>query len=134
MYKILKEKNALLKSIYYVTEYKIFRLFNLCLHRKNPSCKKKTVSASVVFVSNVICIIIMGRSKQSAVLKVVILGAFAKLRKVNISFVISVHLSVRMKRLRSHCTDCWLRYCAISRKVAGSIPDGVIDLILPAAV
>jgi len=33
----------------------------------------------------------------------------------------------------------WLRHCATSRKVAGSIPDGVIgifiiDIILPAAL
>ena len=26
----------------------------------------------------------------------------------------------------------WLRHCATNRKVAGSIPDGVIDIILPA--
>ena len=25
----------------------------------------------------------------------------------------------------------WLRHCATSRKVLGSIPDGVIDIILP---
>jgi len=33
---------------------------------------------------------------------------------------------------------CWLRHCATSRKVAGSISDGVtgffIDIILPAAL
>ena len=28
----------------------------------------------------------------------------------------------------------WLRHCATSRKVAGSIPEGVIDMILPAAL
>jgi hypothetical protein len=28
----------------------------------------------------------------------------------------------------------WLRHCAISRKVAGSIPDDVIDIILPAVL
>jgi hypothetical protein len=28
----------------------------------------------------------------------------------------------------------WLRHCATSRKVAGSIPDGVIDIILPAVL
>ena len=28
----------------------------------------------------------------------------------------------------------WLRHCATSRKVAGSIPDSVIDIILPAAL
>jgi hypothetical protein len=28
----------------------------------------------------------------------------------------------------------WLRHCALSRKVAGSIPDGVIDIPLPAAL
>ena len=28
----------------------------------------------------------------------------------------------------------WFRYCATSRKVAGSIPDGIIDLILQAAI
>ena len=27
----------------------------------------------------------------------------------------------------------WLRHCATSRKVAGSTPDGVIDITLPAA-
>jgi len=29
---------------------------------------------------------------------------------------------------------CWLRYRATIRKVAGSIPDGNNDLILPAAL
>jgi hypothetical protein len=33
------------------------------------------------------------------------LGAFAKLRKATISFVMSVHLSVRMEQLGSHLTD-----------------------------
>jgi len=33
------------------------------------------------------------------------LGAFANLRKVTISFVISVRLSVRMEHLGSHWTD-----------------------------
>ena len=33
------------------------------------------------------------------------LGAFAKMRKVTISFVMSVHPSVRMKQLGSHWTD-----------------------------
>jgi hypothetical protein len=28
----------------------------------------------------------------------------------------------------------WLTHCATSRKVAGSIPDGVIDINLPAAL
>jgi hypothetical protein len=28
----------------------------------------------------------------------------------------------------------WLRHCAKIRKVAGSIPDGVTDIILPAAL
>jgi hypothetical protein len=28
----------------------------------------------------------------------------------------------------------WLRYCATNRKVAGSIPDSVIDIILPIAL
>ena len=28
----------------------------------------------------------------------------------------------------------WLRHCATSQKVAGSIPDGVIDVILPVAL
>ena len=28
----------------------------------------------------------------------------------------------------------WLRCCASDRKVAGSIPDGVIDIILPIAL
>jgi hypothetical protein len=28
----------------------------------------------------------------------------------------------------------WLRHCAISRKVEGSIPDGVIDIILSVAL
>jgi hypothetical protein len=28
----------------------------------------------------------------------------------------------------------WLRHCVISRKVAGSIPDGVTDIILPATL
>ena len=27
----------------------------------------------------------------------------------------------------------WLRHCTKSRKIAGSIPDGVIDIILPVA-
>jgi hypothetical protein len=34
-----------------------------------------------------------------------ILGAFAKLRKATISFVMSVRLSVRMEQLGSHWTD-----------------------------
>ena len=34
-----------------------------------------------------------------------ILGAFAKLRKATISFVMSVRLSVRMEQLDSHLTD-----------------------------
>jgi hypothetical protein len=34
-----------------------------------------------------------------------------------------------------HCRQrSWLRHCATSRKVAGSIPDGVIDIILPTAL
>jgi hypothetical protein len=28
----------------------------------------------------------------------------------------------------------WLTHCATSRKVAGSVTDGVIDIILPAAL
>ena len=35
----------------------------------------------------------------------VILGAFAKLQKATISFVMSVRLSVHMKQLGSHWTD-----------------------------
>jgi hypothetical protein len=30
--------------------------------------------------------------------------------------------------------DAWLRHCATSRKVEGSTPDGVIDIILPTAL
>jgi hypothetical protein len=37
-----------------------------------------------------------------------------------------------------HVVAQWLRHCATNRKVAGSIPDGVIgifiDIILPAAL
>jgi len=33
------------------------------------------------------------------------LGAFAKLRRATISFVVSVHLSVRMEELGSHWMD-----------------------------
>jgi hypothetical protein len=37
-----------------------------------------------------------------------------------------------------HAVAQWLRHCATNRKVAGSIPDGVIrifiDIILPAAL
>ena len=33
------------------------------------------------------------------------LGAFANLRKATVSFVMSVHLSVRMVQLLSHWTD-----------------------------
>ena len=33
------------------------------------------------------------------------LGAFTKLRKATISFIMSVHSSVRMEQLGSHCTD-----------------------------
>jgi hypothetical protein len=36
--------------------------------------------------------------------------------------------------IRRHAVAQWLRHCATNRKVAGSIPDGVIDIILPAAL
>ena len=46
--------------------------------------------------------------------------------------VVCVHngmASIKGTRWRS-----WMRHCATSRKVAGSIPDGVIDIILLAAL
>jgi hypothetical protein len=44
------------------------------------------------------------------------IGAFAKLRKASISFVMSVHPSVRMKQLGSHWTDFHeILYLSISR-------------------
>jgi len=46
-----------------------------------------------------------------------LLGAFAKLRKATISFVVSVRPSVRMEQLSSHWTDCLeIRYLSIFRK------------------
>jgi REP element-mobilizing transposase RayT len=45
------------------------------------------------------------------------LGEFPKLRKATISFVTSVHLSVRMEQRRSHLTDFHEnRYLNIFRK------------------
>jgi hypothetical protein len=46
-----------------------------------------------------------------------ILGAFAKLRKVTVSFVISVRLSVRMEQFGTHWTDILeIRYLGVIRK------------------
>jgi hypothetical protein len=54
---------------------------------------------------------------------VVFLGAFAKLRKVTINFVMSVVLPVRLKKLRSHSTDYHeILYLSIFRKRVGEIP------------
>jgi hypothetical protein len=48
------------------------------------------------------------------------LGAFPKSRKATISFVMSVRLGVRMKRIASHYTDFYeIQYSRIFRKSVG---------------
>ena len=44
-------------------------------------------------------------------LEFLFLGAFAKLRNANISFVMSVFLSFRLKQLGSQCTDFYEILC-----------------------
>ena len=52
----------------------------------------------------------------------VFLSAFAKLRKVTISFVMSVRLSVRMEQFGSHWVDFHeISYLRVSRKSVGKI-------------
>ena len=55
-----------------------------------------------------------------------------------IIIIIIIIIYSRLLVIRGTRWHSWLRHCATSRKVAGSIPDGVIaffiDIILPAAL
>ena len=56
------------------------------------------------------------------------------LKKVKAYHILLRHLLYYKKAAKCTRWCSWLRHCAASRKVASSIPDGVIEIILPAAL
>ena len=56
-------------------------------------------------------------------------------RRVSIAVAITIRVIYKITRSQKGTRwRSWLTHCATSRKVAGSVPDCVIDIILPAAL
>jgi hypothetical protein len=51
---------------------------------------------------------------------------------IRMLFYLAYTLALFVYHIRARCWwRCWLRHCATNREIAGSIPYGVIDIILP---